>query len=162
MDNQIFITYFYLPLVIWLALVALLFFFLLKKYTLGDWTADSPNPYAKETLALPRGIFRGILTLTLLFGVIIFELASFQLNRPESFMSEFMVAFQMMIAFYFGSKVMHQAVSSDRKKSADKAQQSVEMVRVGGSAVGAAAYPASSTPAAGGAQGDFYDPESEG
>ncbi len=28
-----------------------------------------------------------------------------------------MVAFQMMIAFYFGSKVMHHMASTDRKKT---------------------------------------------
>ena len=158
--------YFYAPTMIWLLLVTLLFVFSVIKYTLGKWTPENPNPYAKETLGLPRGIFRAILTMTLLYGAIIFEL--YLLVRDgvgEGDMSEFMVAFQMMIAFYFGSKVMHHITSNERKKAEDHKIEAIEvakatspnyplppaMAKAGGAGAGG-----------GGEEGDFYDAESEG
>ena len=107
----------YLPIIIVLALVVILFAFLLFKYTFGNWTPENPNPYAGETLGLPRGIFRGVLTVVLLFVTVLFEMNNLSLGRDESFIQEFMVAFQMMIAFYFGSKVMHHVTASEKKKT---------------------------------------------
>ena len=107
----------YLPIIIVLALVVILFAFLLFKYTFGKWTPENPNPYKGETLGLPRGIFRAVLTVVLLFVTVLFEMNNMSLGRDESYIQEFMVAFQMMIAFYFGSKVMHHVTSSERKKT---------------------------------------------
>lgn len=166
MEDRTFILYFYTPIIVWLVLIVLLFAFLLARYTFGKWTNENPNPYSKETLGLPRGIFRAVLTLTLLFGAVIFELIHMKLGRPESHMEEFMVAFQMMIAFYFGSKVMHHVASNDRKKTVEKAHQAVEVAKVGSigtpypsfNAAASSPSPASNNDAG----GEFYDPESEG
>ncbi len=107
----------YLPIGIWLVVVLAFFILLMKKYTFGNWSEENPNPYAGETFDMPRGIFRGTLTLSLLFVVIILELVNVRITGFEEEMHELMVAFQMMLAFYFGSKVMHHMTSTDRKKT---------------------------------------------
>ena len=107
----------YLPISIWLIVVLVFFIMLMKKYTFGNWSEESPNPYAGETFDMPRGIFRGTLTLTILFVTIILELVNVRITGFEEEIHEFMVAFQMMLAFYFGSKVMHHMTSTDRKKT---------------------------------------------
>lgn len=107
----------YLPIIIVLGLVIILFAFLLFKYTFGNWTPENPNPYKGETLGLPRGIFRGVLTIVLLFVTVLFEMNNLSVGRDESYIIEFLVAFQMMIAFYFGSKVMHHISANEKKKT---------------------------------------------
>jgi len=107
----------YLPVIIWLVLVLILLIILLRKYTLKEWTVENPNPYSSESFGMPRGTFRTILTLTLLFVVVILELVSVHTIGFEENISEFLTAFQMMIAFYFGSKVMHHIASTDQKKA---------------------------------------------
>ncbi len=121
-NNTEFLWQVYIPIVLWLLIVFAFFILLLRKYTFGNWTVVNPNPYAGETFDMPRGIFRGILTLTLLFVAVILELVNVRIVGFEQEMHEFMVAFEMMIAFYFGSKVMHHITSADRKKSEHKVQ----------------------------------------
>ena len=106
----------YTPIAIWMFGVLILFIFLLRKYTLATWTEDNPNPYSGETLSMPRGVFRGILTMTLLFIIVFLEILTIFHTGFEQEIDGFMTAFQMMIAFYFGSKVMHHVTSADRKK----------------------------------------------
>ncbi|MCK5536369.1 MAG: hypothetical protein KAI79_06045 [Bacteroidales bacterium] len=111
-------TRIYLPIGIWLILIIVLLTGLIWKYPFGNWTTENPNPYSGETLSLPRGIFRSILTLTLLFITVLFELANlYSGTETEGNFIEWITAFQMMIAFYFGSKVMHHVTSADRKKT---------------------------------------------
>lgn len=107
----------FVPVGLWLIIVLGFFVLLLKKYTFGNWTEESPNPYAGETFDMPRGVFRGTLTLTLVYIVVVFELVNVRIIGFEDEIHELMVAFQMMIAFYFGSKVMHHMASTDRKKT---------------------------------------------
>lgn len=107
----------YLPIAVWLLLVLIFFILLLRKYTFGNWTPENPNPYMGETFDMPRGVFRGTLTLTLLFVVIIIELTNVRIIGLEEEVHELMVAFQMMIAFYFGSKVMHHITSVEKSKT---------------------------------------------
>ncbi len=114
--NQ-FIWQVFAPIGIWLLIVLVFFIMLLKKYTFGNWSKDNPNPYAGETFDMPRGVFRGTLTLSLLFIVIILELVTVRIIGFEDQIHELMIAFQMMIAFYFGSKVAHHMTSTDRKKT---------------------------------------------
>lgn len=117
LNPQQFIWQVFAPVGIWLLIVLAFFIMLLRRYTFGNWTTQNPNPYADETFQMPRGTFRGILTLTLLFVVVIFELVNVRIIGFEDEFHEFMVAFQMMIAFYFGSKVMHHITSTDRRKT---------------------------------------------
>jgi len=117
----------YLPISIWLLIVLTFFVLLLKKYTFGNWTRENPNPYAGETFDMPRGVFRGTLTLTLLYVVVIFEMVNMRIIGLEDEFHEFMVAFQMMIAFYFGSKVMHHITSSEKHKTKIVAENRTQM-----------------------------------
>ena len=104
------------PIFSWLGLMLIFFIMLFAKYTFGNWTNENPNPYQDETWGMPRGTFRGTLTLTLLYVTIILEVVNVRVVGFESEIHEFMVAFQMMIAFYFGAKVMHHITSADKKK----------------------------------------------
>jgi len=112
-----FIYQLYLPVMIWLVAVIILMIVLISKYTLGKWTVDNPNPYAKSTLGMPEGVFRGIITMTLLYVVVIFETVNIKDAGFEARANMLLVSFQMMIAFYFGSKVVNQFSSGDGKKS---------------------------------------------
>ncbi len=107
----------FVPIGLWLIIVLGFFVLLLNKYTFGKWTDENPNPYAGETFDMPRGVFRGTLTLTLVYIVVVLELVNVRIIGFEDEIHELMVAFQMMIAFYFGSKVMHHMASTDRKKT---------------------------------------------
>jgi len=107
----------FVPIGLWLFIVLGFFVLLLNKYTFGKWTEENPNPYAGETFDMPRGVFRGTLTLTLVYIVVVLELVNVRVIGFEDEIHELMVAFQMMIAFYFGSKVMHHMASTDRKKT---------------------------------------------
>jgi hypothetical protein len=107
----------YVPVIAWLVLVLLLLIVLLFKYTFKTWTVENPNPYVDESLGMPRGTFRSILTLTLLYVAVILELVSVHTPGFEENVSQFLTAFQMMIAFYFGSKVMHHITTTDKQKA---------------------------------------------
>ena len=119
-QERIFMVMFSL-VALWIIGVVALFIRLLCKYTFGEWeTEKNPrrNPYANETLAMPRGVFRGMLTLSLLFMVMLFEAANLLYDESmEKHYEQLMVAFQMMLAFYFGSKVMHHITKADQRKS---------------------------------------------
>jgi len=114
--------------IIWIVIIIGFFVFLLRKYTFGkEWTAENPNPHVNETLAMPRGIMRAVLTLSVLFIVLLLEVNSLFFDPkdllvggkvfiPEQRFEQILVAFQMIIAFYFGSKVMHHLTAVQKKK----------------------------------------------
>ena len=112
----------YIPIVVWGALVIVYFIFLTRKFTFGNWTKENPNPFNDETLCMPKGTFRGILTLTIVFTAVMLEV--FTLNdsqagshKYEDSISKFMTAFQMVLAFYFGSQVMTTLTNAETKKT---------------------------------------------
>ena len=121
----------YIPLAIWLVLVVLLMVLLLRKYTFGQWSPEHPNPYRLETMGLPRGVMRGILTLTLLVVVVLLQVLALRFEDLQTRMGDFMVAFQMMLSFYFGSKVVHHLgkVDERKNKNAAKAAENIEKAR---------------------------------
>ena len=143
----------YIPIIVWVSLILIYLIFLSKKFTFGKWTKENPNPYGMETMALPRGAMRGILTLSLLFGVLLLEIFAIENPTFETNIGQFIVAFQMMLAFYFGSKVMHHLTSTDRAKSEHMANSivKVEETKVAGAVVASAA-----------SSEDFNDEEAEG
>ena len=106
-----------IPIFLWLGLLLGFFIFLFIKFTFGNWTKDNPNPYEGETFGMPMGTFRGTLTLTLVYVVVILQLVNVRVIGFETEITMMMEAFQMMIAFYFGSKVMHHITASDKKKT---------------------------------------------
>lgn len=103
--------------IIWMSGIVLLFILLLRKYTFGKWDKNNPNPYVGETLSIPRGFFRGVLTLTLLFFAVLVQIGHMQFEIDQIKVDDIMMAFKMMLAFYFGSKVMHHLASTDKKKT---------------------------------------------
>ena len=111
------ILYLYIPVIVWAALLIIFFAVLARKFTLGRWDTNNPNPYSGETLGLPKGTFRGILTLTIMFVAVLLEI--FTLNNPnyENQIDKFLTAFQMVLAFYFGSQVMSQLTSAETEKT---------------------------------------------
>ncbi len=115
-DNWIFLISFGL-VVLWLLGITVLFIVMLRKYTFGKWTEDHKNPYVLETLGMPRGFFRGILTISLLFIVLLLEVLNLNMRGLEAKINQLLIAFQMMLAFYFGSKVMHHVTKADERKS---------------------------------------------
>lgn len=110
----------YIPVLIWLIVVIIFFSFMLRRYTFKKWT-DKANPYISETFGMPRGVIRGTITLSLLFFVLLFETLSLISTGLEARSEHLFTAFELMIAFYFGSKVMHHLTSSDKKKNRDVA-----------------------------------------
>jgi len=145
----------YLPIGIWLLLVIILIGGLVVKYSFGNWTPERKNPYETETLGLPRGLFRAILTLTLLFITVMFELANLYSGAAsEDNFIQWLTAFQMMIAFYFGSKVMHHITSTDRHKAKFETEQKTQLM--------ASQMSTTTAPVSGNQSEEFYDEEAAG
>lgn len=107
----------YTPVMVWLIISTIFIVVMFKKYTFGDWTKENPNPNDGETFNMPRGTIRGILTMSLLFITVVIEMANVKIIGLEEEFSEFLAAFQMMVAFYFGAKVMHHISSVDKSKT---------------------------------------------
>ncbi len=106
--------YVYIPVIVWFVLVIALFIALLVRFTFSD----KPNPYKDETLAMPRGVLRAVLTVSVLFIVVLLEAMNFAMAGDfEEQISELLTAFQMVIAFYFGGKVMHHLAATDKNKT---------------------------------------------
>lgn len=103
--------------IVYLIFVLGLLFFLLFRFTFSD--EPGKNPYKGETLGLPRGTMRAILTMTLLFYMIVFQIYALFYLESDLRISTFIGAFEIMLAFYFGSKVMHHLSSTDKYKSRD-------------------------------------------
>lgn len=135
----------YMPVMVWLIISTIFIVVMFRKYTFGDWTKENPNPCDGETFNMPRGTIRGILTMSLLFITVVIELANVRIVGLEAEFSDFLAAFQMMVAFYFGAKVMHHINSVDKTKTkaiADAAA-AIEAAQKGTSTT---YYTASSTP----------------
>ncbi len=110
----------YIPVLVWTVLLVILFIYLLRRFTFGKWT-NRPNPYHSETLGMPRGVIRAVLSVSLLFFVLLFESFALIFDFLESRTEQLFTAFQLMMAFYFGGKVMHHLSSTDKKKNRDVA-----------------------------------------
>ena len=60
--------------------------------------------------------------MSLLFITVVIELANVRIIGFEAEFPEFMAAFQMMVAFYFGAKVMHHINAVDKSKTKSLAE----------------------------------------
>ncbi len=129
-------------MVCWITLVIILFIFLIKKYTLKEWTKENPNPYQGESLGIPRGVMRSVLTLSVLFIVMLLQINSLffspkdllvgkEIFIPEARFGQLMTAFQMVIAFYFGGKVMHHFAQAERDVAKKKSETTLEQAKLG-------------------------------
>jgi uncharacterized membrane protein len=108
-----------LLIVAWLAGIAFYLKKLLYDFTFKDW-GSKENPYKDETLGLPRGTLRGVLTLTLLIVVVVLVCTSMVVKPLRGGFDSLVDAFEIMLAFYFGSKIMHHVTDSDKKKTISK------------------------------------------
>jgi hypothetical protein len=105
-----------LSLLGWFVFIITIFLILFFRFPLGSkWTNENRNPFVKETFAMPRGIMRSIITLSLLFVVLLIQVIYFDRVDIEKKIDGLMVAFQMMIAFYFGEKALSQFSGNIKK-----------------------------------------------
>ena len=77
------------------------------------------NPYQDETLGLPPGTVRSTIALTLTIGALVMLYISFYAPEGINFSSRFeyyITAFEMMIAFYFGSRAISMFKTDEGKK----------------------------------------------
>lgn len=126
MQERVF-AFIYWPLMIWLGIVVFIFLWLFFRYSINLKGKD--NPFERETFAMPRGVLRGILTLSVLFVVLLVEVANIGLLRSDAVewteignvTEPLLTAFQMIIAFYFGGKVIDHLAEVDKEKSKNRA-----------------------------------------
>lgn len=126
MQERVFM-FMYVPLMIWLGIVVFIFLWLFFRYSINSKRKD--NPFKNETFAMPRGVLRGILTLSVLFVVLLIEIANIGLLRADAVewtelgdvTQPLLTAFQMIIAFYFGGKVIDHLAEVDKEKSKNRA-----------------------------------------
>jgi len=102
---------------IWLAVVILFLAVMITKFTCRNWPADCPNPYQEETLGMPPGVLRSLLTLSLVVFIFLIELYRFQYPFAlEEFSKLLIQGFEIMLGFYFGTKAL-QTLSNNETKS---------------------------------------------
>lgn len=104
-------------IVLWIVSLAIMFYKLMIRYPLATTWREDENPYKSETLGMPPGVIRSILTLSLLFAVLLLEAVNIIFPGTEEKAPELMTAFQMALAFYFGSRVMNTVSDAEVKKT---------------------------------------------
>lgn len=104
--------------IIWFLGIILFLLYLVMKY---DPQRNPDSPYLNETLAMPPGVFRAILTVTLLFAVVLLEGYAItntdKYEQIQKILDPLFSAFQVMIAFYFGTKMVE--IISGKGKAED-------------------------------------------
>jgi len=105
--SDAYLTFVLALLIIWFLGVILFLIYMVLKY---DPLKYPENPYIEQTLSLPPGIFRAILTITLLLAVVLLEGYALtnmdQYEKIQKILDPLLTAFQLMIAFYFGTKMV--------------------------------------------------------
>jgi len=101
-------------ILVWLVLVVWWLIIMLKNYTLKK---DFDNPYKDETLGMPPGTLRGVLTLTILVVVIILVCLSMLVEPIKGGYDEMITAFEIVLAFYFGGRIVNSVSKSDKEKA---------------------------------------------
>ena len=99
---------------------------LLHTYT---FNTKYKNPYANETLGLPPGTLRGVLTLTLLIVVIILVCLSMLVNQLQGAYDELVNAFEIVLAFYFGNRIVNGISKTDEEKTQKRLNAEVEKTK---------------------------------
>ncbi|TVM02866.1 MAG: hypothetical protein CV087_08150 [Candidatus Brocadia sp. WS118] len=88
---------------LWIVLMLIFLVYLLWRY---DIRRFPKNPYKNESLGLPPGTIRGILTMTLLVMVVLAEIFVLVSGKDEKSIEYLHTGFQMMLAFYFGTRIV--------------------------------------------------------
>jgi hypothetical protein len=129
-DAQWLVVIAVVALLVWLVALLVFFVVMVRHYTLRDpasWPGGQ-SPFVGETLAMPRGVFRAVLTVSLLVVVLFMEIVSLTQGGLERHLEQLLVAFQMMLAFYFGGKVMHHIAAVEKTK--EELRQKTEQMDV--------------------------------
>lgn len=93
----------------------------------GVGAPPTGNPYAGESFGLPPGTIRGTLALTAMIAFLLVEMLNiFAPTNLEREFAELFTVFEMVIAFYFGGKVLD--VFNKRQETATPAEKLVPVV----------------------------------
>lgn len=115
--SNLYLTYVLALLIVWFLGVILFLIYLVLKY---DPLTNPDNPYINQTMSLPPGVFRVILTLSLLFAVILLEgyalINMSEYEKVQKILDPLLTAFQLMIAFYFGTKMLGMVTGKDEEE----------------------------------------------
>lgn len=107
--------------VIWFLGIIIYMIYLVLKY---DPFKNPNSPYIKETMGLPPGVFRAIITITLLFAIVLLEGYALtnmeQHDKIQKVLDPLITAFQLMIAFYFGTKMVDMISGKDKEQPTPK------------------------------------------
>jgi len=105
--SSTYLTFVLTLLIIWFIGIIFFLVYMILKY---DPLKNQDSPYINETLSLPPGLFRVVLTITLLFAVILLEGYALtnidKMKEIQQILEPLLTAFQLMIAFYFGTKMV--------------------------------------------------------
>jgi len=119
--SNMYLTFVLALLIVWFIGVILFLIYLVLKY---DPLTNPDNPYINQTMSLPPGVFRVILTLSLLFAVVLLEgyaltnMADYE--KIQKILDPLLTAFQLMIAFYFGTKMLGMVSGKDEEEMKPK------------------------------------------
>ncbi|MDZ7332013.1 MAG: hypothetical protein ONB13_13245 [candidate division KSB1 bacterium] len=115
--SNMYLTFVLALLIVWFLGVILFLIYLVLKY---DPLTNPDNPYINQTMSLPPGVFRVILTLSLLFSVVLMEgyalINMDEYEKIQKILDPLLTAFQLMIAFYFGTKMLGMVSGKDEEE----------------------------------------------
>ena len=123
-DNEFsnaYLTFVLALLIVWFLGVIIFLIYMVFKY---DPLKNMDSPYVEQTLSLPPGVFRAILTITLLLAVVLLE--GYALTNIDKYqeiqkvLDPLLTAFQLMIAFYFGTKMVGMVSGKSKIKTQPK------------------------------------------
>lgn len=116
-----FLTFVLALFIVWFIGIIFFLIYLIMKY---DPQRNPDSPYLNETLALPPGVFRSVITITLLFAVVLLEAYAItnidQYEQIQKILDPLFAAFQLMIAFYFGSKMVDMISGKGKEETPPK------------------------------------------
>jgi len=103
---------------VWICICIYFIDHLVRKFTFHP----ESNPYEKESLGIPHGTLRGMITLTLLIVVVVMVSMSLMIRDFQHTYDSLVDAFQLMISFYFGGKILDRVNKADKEKAVLKAE----------------------------------------
>ncbi|MCI0495263.1 hypothetical protein L0Z72_09680 [candidate division KSB1 bacterium] len=119
--SSAYLTFVLTLFVIWFLGIIFYMIYMVLKY---DPFKNPDSPYIKETMGLPPGVFRAIITLTLLFAIVLLEGYALtnmdQHEQIQKVLDPLNTGFQLMIAFYFGTKMVDMISGKDKDEPTPK------------------------------------------
>ncbi len=103
---------------VWICICIYFIDHLVRKFTFHP----EKNPYEHESLGIPPGTLRGMITLTLLIVVVVMVSMSLMVQDFQDHYESLVDAFQLMISFYFGGKILDRVNTADKEKAVLRAE----------------------------------------